>query len=65
MDLNNRRKKSVNIDRETGNDEILEFLEKVNSKPEDDIDNVIKDSGSEFVLEECLEHELESDIMNH
>ena len=65
MDLNNKRKKSVNIDRETGNDEILEFLEKVNSKPEDDIDNVIKDSGSEFVLEECLEHELESDIMNH
>ena len=65
MDLNNKRKKSVNIDRETGNDEILEFLEKVNSKPEDDIDNVIKDSDSEFVLEECLEHELESDIMNY
>lgn len=33
----------------------------VNSVLEDDIDNVMNDSGTEFMLEESLENELDSD----
>ena len=33
----------------------------VNSVLEDDIDNVMNDSGTQFMLEESLENELDSD----
>ena len=39
MDMNNKRKKYVKIDRETGSDEIFALLDEVNSDVEDDIDN--------------------------
>ena len=37
--MNNKRKKYVKIDRETGSDEIFALLDEVNSDVEDDIDN--------------------------
>ena len=51
----------LNIDRETGSDEIFAFLDEVNSDIEDDIDNLMNDSDAECVLEESLEKELNSD----
>ena len=39
MDMNNKRKKYVKIDRETGSDEIFALLDEVNSDVEDDSDN--------------------------
>ena len=39
MDLKNKRKKYVKIDRETGSDEIFALFHEVNSDLEDDIDN--------------------------
>ena len=37
------------------------MLDEVNSDLEDDIDNLMNDSDTEFVLEESLENELDSD----
>ena len=61
MDLNNKRKEPVKIDRETGSNEIFAWLDEVNSDLEDDIDNLMNDSDTEFVSEESLENELDSD----
>ena len=61
MDLNNTRKKYVRIVRETESHEAFALLDEVNSNLKDDIDNVMNDSFSEFVLEEILENELDSD----
>ena len=61
MDLNNKRKERVKIDRETGSNEIFAWLDEVNSDLEDDIDNLMNDSDTEFVSEESLENELDSD----
>ena len=61
MDLNNKRTKYVKIDKETESDEILALLDEVNSDLEDDIDNLMNKSDTEFVLVESLENELNSD----
>ena len=61
MDLNNKRKKYIKIDRETGSDEIFALLDDVSSELEDDVDNLMNDLYTEFVLEENLENELDSD----
>ena len=61
MDLNNKRKNYVKIDRETGSYEIIALLDEVRSDPENDIDNLMNDSDTEFVLKESLENELNSD----
>ena len=61
MGLNNKRKKYVRIVRETESHEAFALLDEVNSNLKDDIDNVMNDSFSEFVLEEILENELDSD----
>ena len=61
MDLNNKRKEPVKIDRETGSNEIFAWLDEINSDLEDDIDNLMNDSDTEFVSEESLENELDSD----
>ena len=61
MDLNNKRKEYVKIDRDAGSDEIFPLLDKVNSHIGDDIDNLMNDLDTEFVLEESLENELDSD----
>ena len=60
MDLNNKRKKYVEIDEDAGSDEIFPLLDKVNSDIGDDIDNLMNDLDTEFVLEESLENELDS-----
>ena len=60
MDLNNKRKKYVKIDEDAGSDEIFPLLDKVNSDIGDDIDNLMNDLDTEFVLEESLENELDS-----
>ena len=49
MDLDNNRKMHVEIDRETGSDEMLAVLDKLNFDLEESFDNLIK--KSEFVLE--------------
>ena len=61
MDLNNKRKKYVKIDGDAGSDEIFPLLDKINSHIGDDIDNLMNDLDTEFVLEESLENELDSD----
>ena len=61
MVLNNKRKKYVKIDGEAESDEIFPLLDKVNSHIGDDIDNLMNDLDTEFVLEESLENELDSD----
>ena len=41
--------------------EIIALLDEVHSDPEDDINKLINDSETEFVLKESLENELNSD----
>ena len=51
MDLNNKRKKYVGIDRNTRSEEILGLLDEVNSAQEEDIENLMNDSDTEFIVE--------------
>ena len=51
----------VKVYRETGSDDIFALLDKVNSDLEDDIDNLMNNSDTKFLLEEILENELDSD----
>ena len=60
MDLN-KGIKYVEIDRETVSNEIFALLDVVDSGLEGDLDNLMYDSDTEFVLEESLENELDSD----
>ena len=60
MNLNNK-KKYIKIKRETGRDETVALLDEVNSDLEDNFDNLMNDLDTEFVLEEGLENELDSD----
>ena len=50
MDLNNKRKHYVKIDSTTSSDKILALLEEVESNDEDDIENLMNDSDTEFLL---------------
>ena len=62
MDLNNKTKSSVKIDKETGSDDIFALLDEVYSDLEDDIDNLRNVSESaKSVLEENLKNNLDSD----
>ena len=61
MDLKNKRKNCVKLDRKTGSDEIFVLLDEVNSDLEEDIDKLMNDSETEFVLEESLKNESDSD----
>ena len=60
MNLNNK-KKYIKIKRETESDETVALLDEVNSDLEDNFDNLMNDLDTEFVLEEGLENELDSD----
>ena len=66
MDLNNKRKNYVKMDRETRSDKIFTLLNEVNSDLEHNIDNLMNNLDTEFVLEESLENDLDSvdDILN-
>ena len=61
MDFKNKRKNCVKLDRKTGSDEIFVLLDEVNSDLEEDIDKLMNDSETEFVLEESLKNESDSD----
>ena len=61
MDLSEKRKKDIKIDREIESDAIFALLDEANTDLEDDIDNLMTDWDTEFVLEEGLENELNSD----
>ena len=61
MDLKNKRKNCVKLDRKTGSDEIFVLLDEVNSDLEEDINKLMNDSETEFVLEESLKNESDSD----
>ena len=56
-----RVKKYVKIDRETGSDKIFALLDQVESDLEDDTDNLMNNSDTNFTLEEILENEVDSD----
>ena len=62
MDLNNKRKKCVKLDRETGIDRLFAVLHEVNSDLDDDINNLMNDLDSEFVLKQSLQNEFDSDV---
>ena len=61
MDLNNKRKKYVRIDRSTRSEEIFAQLDEVNSDQEEDIDNLMNDSDTEFIVYENLDNDIDSD----
>ena len=60
MDLDNKKKNYVKIDRETGRDEIFTLLDEINSDLEYDIDNSMNNFGTEFMLAVSQENELDS-----
>ena len=51
----------VQIDRETGSDEMFALLDELNSDLGDDTENIMNDWDTKFVLEEILEKELDFD----
>ena len=61
MDLNNKRKRYVKMDRQTRSDKIFALLNEVNSDVEHNIGNLMNDLDTEFVLEESLKNDLDSD----
>ena len=61
MDLKNKRKKCIKLDRKTGSDEIFVLLDEVNSDLEEDIGKLMNNSETEFVFEESLKNESDSD----
>ena len=61
MDLNNKRKKYARIDRNTRSEKIFALLDEVNSDQEDDIDNLMSDSETEFTVDENLDNEIDPD----
>ena len=61
MYLNNKRKKYVKRDRNTRSKEIFALLDEVNSDQEEDIKNLISDSDNEFIVDENLENDIDSD----
>ena len=61
MDLINKRKNYARIDRNTRREEIFALLDEVNSDQEDDIDNLMNDSETEFTVDGNLDNEIDSD----
>ena len=61
MDLNNKRKKYVRIDRNTRSEENFALLDEVNSDQEKDTENLMNDSDTEFIVDENLDNDIDSD----
>ena len=57
MDLKNKRKDYVKIDRDTACEQVLAFLDAVESDEEDKIDNLMNYSDTEFIMEEEIAEE--------
>ena len=51
MDLKNKRKHYVKIDRDTTSEQILALLDVVQSDKEDKIDNLMNNSDTEFIIQ--------------
>ena len=47
-----KKKRYVRINRETGSDENFVILGEIESKAESDMENLLEDSGTEFIAEE-------------
>ena len=47
-----KKKRYVRIDRETGSDENFVILGEIESKAESNMENLLEDSGTEFIAEE-------------
>ena len=61
MDLNNKRKKYVRIDRNSRSGEIFALLDEVKSDQEEDIENLMNDSDTEFIVDETFDNDIDSD----
>ena len=61
MDLNDKRKKYVRINRNTRREEIFALLDEVNSDHEEDIENLMNDSDTEFIVDKNLDNDIDSD----
>ena len=57
MDLKNKRKHYVKIDRDTTSEQVLALLDAVESDGEDKTDNLMNDSDIEFFMEEEIAEE--------
>ena len=61
MDLSNNRKKYVRTDRNTRREDIFAILDEVNSDQEEDIENVMHDSDTDFIVDENVDNDIDSD----
>ena len=61
MDLNNKKKKCVRIDRNTRSEENFALLDEVNSDQEKDTENLMNDSDTEFIVDENLDNDIDFD----
>ena len=61
MDFNNKKKKYVRTDRNTRSEEIFPLLDEVNSDQEEDIENLMNNSDTEFIVDENLDNNIDSD----
>ena len=57
MDLKNKRKHYVKIDRDTTNEQVLALLDVVESDEENKIDNCMIDFDTKFIMEEEIAEE--------
>ena len=57
VDLKNKRKHCVKIDRDTTSEQVLALLDAVESDEEDKTDNLMNDSDTEFIMEEEIAEE--------
>ena len=56
-----KKKKYVRTDRNTRSEEIFPLLDEVNSDQEEDIENLMNDSYTEFIVDENLDNDIDSD----
>ena len=61
MDLSNNRKKYVRTDRNTRREDIFAILDEVNSDQEENIENVMHDSDTDFIVDENVDNDIDSD----
>ena len=65
MDLKNKRKHYVKIDRDTTSEQVLALLDVVESDEEDKTDNLMNDSDNEFIIEEEIAEEKNENDSNY
>ena len=65
MDLKNKRKHYVKIDRDTTSEQVLALLDVVESDEEDKTDNLMNDSDNEFIIKEEIAEEKNENDSNY